>query len=115
MLSLMKKSKPLSIHLNILSALTLLLTSDFKSRHEVTNFSSGTSSFLGSTIRVHLGPVLLTLLVSSLFLGKGLDLVGVEDALLATLDPVVVADVVVEDLLVEEVSGLSEDLDVASC
>jgi hypothetical protein len=53
--------------------------------------------------------------VSLLFLGKWLDLVGVEEAMLATLNPVGVAGVVVEDLLVEEISGLSDDLDVASC
>jgi hypothetical protein len=111
---MMKKSKRLSIHLNILFALTLLLTSDFKTRHEMTNFASRTGSFLGSTLCVHLGTVLLTLLVSLLFLREGLDLVGVENTLLTTLDPVVVAGVVVEDLLVQEVSSLSEDLDVAS-
>jgi hypothetical protein len=52
--------------------------------------------------------------VSLLFPGKWLDLVGVEEIFLATLNPVVVAGVVVEDLLVEEVSGLSDDLGVTS-
>jgi hypothetical protein len=81
----------------------------------MTNLSSRTSSLLSSTLLVHLGPALLTLLVSLLFLGKWFDLIGVEDALLAALSPVVVACVVVEDLLVEEVSGLSDDLGIASC
>jgi hypothetical protein len=53
--------------------------------------------------------------VSLLFLGEGLDLFGVEETCFATLNPVVVAGVNVEDLLVQEVSSLSDDLDVASC
>jgi hypothetical protein len=69
----------------------------------MTNLSSRTSSLLSSTLLVHLGPALLTLLVSLLFLGKWFDLIGVEDALLAALSPV------------EEVSGLSDDLGIASC
>jgi hypothetical protein len=112
-----EKSKPLSIHLNIFVSLLLatFLTCDLKTGHETTNLSSRASSLLGSTLLVHLGPALLTLLVSLLFLGKWLDLIGVEDALLAALSPVVVAGVVVKDLLVEEISGLSQDLGFASC
>jgi hypothetical protein len=116
-LSRTRQNKPLSVHLNILVslALAILLICDLETRQEKTNLSSRTSSLLGSTLLVHLGPALLTLLVSLLFLGKWLDLVGVEDAFLATLNPVVVAGVMVEDLLVEEVSGLSDDLGAASC
>jgi hypothetical protein len=116
-LSQTRKNKSLSVHLNIIVslALAILLTCDLEIRQETTNLSSRTSSLLGSTLLVHLGPALLTLLMSLLFLGKWLDFVGIEKTFLATLNPVVVAGVVVEDLLVEQVSGLSDDLDVASC
>ena len=113
----MKQSKPLSFHLNILFslALAIFLTFDVETAHETTNLSSRTSSFIGSASLVSLCPALLILQVSLLLLGKGFGLVGVEEALFAALDPVVVAGIVVKDLLVQKVSSLSKDLDVASC
>jgi len=50
-----------------------------------------------------------------LLFGERLYLVGVQDALLTTLDPVLVTGFDVEDMLVEEVSGLASGLRSVSC
>lgn len=99
--------------LNIFSRIHSIWTFSKKSR--VDGIICLTSGLILSFPGIALCPAPLTLQVSLLFLGQWLDLVGVEETLLAALSPVVVAGVVVEDLLVEEVSGLSQDEDAAIC
>lgn len=50
-----------------------------------------------------------------LLLGDRLDFVWVEEVLLATPNPVLVAGVDVKDLSIDGVSGLSDDLGIGSC
>jgi len=93
--------------LNILSRVHTVWTFSEKSRVDC---------FISETTGLHLGfpgialsPASLALQVSLPCLGQRLDFIRVGKTLLDTLDPVVVTGVVVEDLLVEEVSGLSQD------
>lgn len=73
------------------------------------------SSFHLGFLSITLCPAFLAFLAALLLLGERLDFVRIEEASLATPNPVLVAGVDVEDLLVEQVSGLCQDLSVAVC